>query len=171
MGTCHTFQYSKKLLADMVTEGVVFGLDPSLSYRIMLHDPNFYLLASNPLVFPRIWVEYKVVQNTIKKITKYKDYYDCQAPIENLQKKLQADTMEPGYFQWLYISSTRHELYPQNEDRQCEVGFAFLNKIINLNTSRNAFRKKILIVWDTLSHFSSAPSRLSPLLNHNKKIS
>ena len=107
MGTCHTFQYSKKLLADMVTEGVVFGLDPSLSYRIMLHDPNFYLLASNPLVFPRIWVEYKVVQNTIKKNTKYKDYYyyDCRAPNENLQKKIAG-----GYNGTWLFSMALHQL-------------------------------------------------------------
>lgn len=60
MGRCHTLQFSKPLLADMITDALGFGLNPEMSYRVILHDPNYYLLASNPMVFPRIWVEYTV---------------------------------------------------------------------------------------------------------------
>ena len=46
--------------ADMVTDGFGFSLNPNQTYTILVHDPNFFLMASNPMVFPRIWATYKV---------------------------------------------------------------------------------------------------------------
>ena len=60
LGRCHTLLFTKPLLADMITDALGFGLNPEMSYRVLLHDQNYYLLASNPMVFPRIWVEYPV---------------------------------------------------------------------------------------------------------------
>ena len=80
LGMCHTFIYTTKLKADMLSDGVVFQLDPDLSYKVIIHDPKYFLMASNPLVFPRIWREYK------------------------------AQDLEPNKFDWLYISLTEHRL-------------------------------------------------------------
>ena len=46
---------SDRVYADMVSDGFVFYLDPSLSYRVIFHDPKFYHIVSNTLTFPRIW--------------------------------------------------------------------------------------------------------------------
>ena len=59
LGMCHTFTYGTKLQADMVKDSLTFQLDPNLSYKVIIHDPKFFLMASNPLVFPRIWKEFK----------------------------------------------------------------------------------------------------------------
>ena len=80
LGMCHTFIYPKKLKADMLADGLVFQLDPELSYKVILHDPKYLLMASNPLVFPRIWREYK------------------------------SRDLKPNKFEWLYISLTEHRL-------------------------------------------------------------
>ena len=60
MGMCHTFQYPEPLQADMVKDGFGFTLDPELSYTVIVHDPKYYIMGSNPLVFPRMWLTYKV---------------------------------------------------------------------------------------------------------------
>merc|ERR1711915_192629 len=86
---CYTFSYKAKLKADMLTDGLVFQLDPKLSYRIIIHDPNYLLMASNPLVFPRIWQDYK------------------------------AQDLQPGKFEWLYISLTEHRLL-NRDDQPCD---------------------------------------------------
>ena len=44
----------------MISDGIAFQLDATKAYIIFFHDENYYLLASNPLVFPTIWKEYKV---------------------------------------------------------------------------------------------------------------
>ena len=80
LGMCHTFIYPTKLKADMLADGVIFQLDPDLSYKVIIHDPKYFLMASNPLVFPRIWREYK------------------------------AQDINPNKFEWLYISETEHRL-------------------------------------------------------------
>ena len=40
-GMCHTFTFPDKVYADMVTDGFLFYLDPSLSYRVIFHDPRW----------------------------------------------------------------------------------------------------------------------------------
>ena len=60
MGMCHTFQYDGLLEADMVKDGFGFSLDPNMSYTVIVHDPKYYVFDSNPLVFPRMWLTYKV---------------------------------------------------------------------------------------------------------------
>ena len=60
LGRCHTFQFPNKVEAHMITDGLIFGLDPNKAYVVLLHDPNYFLLASNPLIFPRIWLDYRV---------------------------------------------------------------------------------------------------------------
>ena len=64
----------------MLADAIFFHLDPQLSYRIFLHDPHYYVMASNPLVFPRIWKDYK------------------------------KEDLDPDKMQWLYISLTEHRL-------------------------------------------------------------
>ena len=78
-GTCHTFNYSDRIYADMVLDSFLFYLDPSLKYRVIFHDPKFYHIVSNTLTFPRIWLEYKAGQN-----------------------------MKPGHYEWFYITVTEH---------------------------------------------------------------
>ena len=67
MGKCHTYQYPNTLEADMVTDGLLFALNPNTSYRVFFHDPKYYLLVSNPMVYPRIWFEYKVILSSWNK--------------------------------------------------------------------------------------------------------
>ena len=76
---CHTFNFSDRVYADMVLDGFLFCLDPSLNYRVIFHDPRFYHIVSNTLTFPRIWLEYKSGQN-----------------------------MKPGHYEWFYITVTEH---------------------------------------------------------------
>ena len=78
-GMCHTFNYSDGVYADMVLDGFLFYLDPSLNYRVIFHDPKFYHIVSNTLTFPRIWLEYKAGQN-----------------------------MKLGHYEWFYITLTQH---------------------------------------------------------------
>ena len=60
MGMCHTFQYPDLLEADMVKDGFGFSIDSEKSFTVIVHDPKYYILGSNPLVFPRMWLTYKV---------------------------------------------------------------------------------------------------------------
>ena len=60
MGMCHTFQFPDLLGADMVQDGFGFSVDPEKSFTVIVHDPKYYILGSNPLVFPRMWLTYKV---------------------------------------------------------------------------------------------------------------
>ena len=39
-GMCHTFMYPHKLEADMINDGLLFFLDPTINYRIIFHDPK-----------------------------------------------------------------------------------------------------------------------------------
>lgn len=59
MGHCYSFTLSEDLQADMVHDSLVFGLDVGLSYRVFLHDPQYHHFVSNPLVFPRLWRDYR----------------------------------------------------------------------------------------------------------------
>ena len=59
MGRCYSFTLSENLQADMVEDALVFGLDVRLAYRVFLHDPHYHHFVSNPLVFPRLWRDYR----------------------------------------------------------------------------------------------------------------
>ena len=83
---------SDRVYADMVSDGFLFYLDPSLSYRVIFHDPRFYHIVSNTLTFPRIWLEYKSGRN-----------------------------MEPGHYEWFYITVTQHHLLNRSEWVTVEV--------------------------------------------------
>ena len=89
-GMCHTFLYPHKLEADMINDGLLFYLEPTINYRIIFHDPKFYHMVSNTFTFPRIWLEYKVGLN-----------------------------MKKDYFDWYYISVTEHHLLNRPE-QPCE---------------------------------------------------
>ena len=39
-----------------------FYLDPNISYKVIIHDPQFYHILPVSLVFPRIWLDYKAGQ-------------------------------------------------------------------------------------------------------------
>ena len=59
-GLCHTFTYENKENTDESTNS--FLLDPTLNYRIIIHDPKFYHILPKSL-FPRVWLKYKADQN------------------------------------------------------------------------------------------------------------
>ena len=62
LGMCHTFTFPNR--TDKDRNNSFFSLDLDLSYRIMIHDPKFYLSVINSGLFPRIWVQYKAGENT-----------------------------------------------------------------------------------------------------------
>ena len=62
-GQCHTYQHPILLGADQTKDGIDFALLPDVPYLIFIHDPNFYLFASNPMIFPSMWKESKVSTN------------------------------------------------------------------------------------------------------------
>ena len=64
-GVCHSLIYPHKISADHrdVVNSSTFYLDPSINYRIFIHDPKFYLLLSKNGIFPRIFLQYKSGQN------------------------------------------------------------------------------------------------------------
>ena len=62
-GQCHTYLHPKLLGADQTKDGLDFALKPNEPYLIFIHDPKFYLFASNPMIFPSIWKEFKVSIN------------------------------------------------------------------------------------------------------------
>lgn len=99
LGMCHTFLYETQLRADMMKDGIFFRLDPNLSYKVIIHDPRFFLMTSNPLVFPRIWKEYK--KNSLK----------------------------ANKFSWLYISLTEHRLLnrPEKQCQDTSDGYDFIS--------------------------------------------
>ena len=74
-GRCHTFQYPTEVGADFVTDGFIFGLNPNQQYDVLIHDPNFYLLVTNPLVFPRFWLRFVVLGIVISQRTLHNILY------------------------------------------------------------------------------------------------
>ena len=61
-GLCHTFRNPEKIAAGVYCGH--FFIDPNLTYKVILHDPQFYLVLPNSLAFPRIWLDYKAVFST-----------------------------------------------------------------------------------------------------------
>ena len=86
---CHTFRNPEKIKAD--TLGGHFFLEPNMSYKVLLHDPQFYLILINSLTFPRIMLEYKAGQSM----------------------------QRAGYFTYFFISLTEHHLLNRPE-QPCE---------------------------------------------------
>ena len=68
----------------------IFNLDPSLNYRVMIHDPKFYHILVKHGIFPRIWLDYKAGEN-----------------------------MRPGYYDQYQITVTEHHLLNRPE-QPCE---------------------------------------------------
>ena len=93
-GMCHTYIYPEKITADQRSDlnHAVFNLDPSLNYRIIIHDPKFYHILARNGIFPRIWLEYKAGEN-----------------------------MRPGYYEIYEITVTEHHLLNRPE-QPCEEG-------------------------------------------------
>ena len=58
MGQCNTFQ-NPVLVKTEGDDNTKFALNPNISYDIILHDPKFYALLGNPMLFPRIWKHFK----------------------------------------------------------------------------------------------------------------
>ena len=61
LGLCHTFIYPNKTVKDR--NHSIFYLNPGLSYRIMIHDPKFYISVRKRGIYPRILLQYKSGQN------------------------------------------------------------------------------------------------------------
>ena len=61
LGVCHTFVFPNRTYKDR--NHSMFYLNPGLSYRILIHDPKFYLSIIKSGLFPRIWIQYKAGQN------------------------------------------------------------------------------------------------------------
>ena len=73
-GQCHTFQYQNTLQANGITDGLAFAINPNLSYRygnwklskyihpyrVVFHDPKFFLPSENPMVIPRLKIQFQV---------------------------------------------------------------------------------------------------------------
>ena len=81
----------------------MFQLDPNLGYRIFLHDPLYFAMATNPLVFPRIWKDYK------------------------------AEDLAPNLMEWIYISVTEHRLLNQPDQpcEEDAPGYDFMKCVKN----------------------------------------
>ena len=60
VGQCHTFQNPNILQADAVMDGQLFAINPNLTYRVIFHDPKYFLITENPTVFPGIPAVFKV---------------------------------------------------------------------------------------------------------------
>ena len=54
------YHHPSTLKADQVKDGLMFALNSNVSYIVFIHDPKFYMFASNPFIFPSIWKEMKV---------------------------------------------------------------------------------------------------------------
>ena len=91
-GFCHTFRYPHKILADQYTtmNSSYFYLDPSINYRIVIHDPKFYHMLIKNGIFPRIMLQYKSGHN-----------------------------LESGHFDYYEITVTEHHLLNRPE-QPCE---------------------------------------------------
>ena len=87
-GLCHTFIYPDTLEAGQARFG--FYLEPGLSLKVMLHDPQFYHVLVNSLSVPRIWLQYQSGQDLLA-----------------------------GHFEWRNIIITEHHLLNRPE-QPCE---------------------------------------------------
>ena len=96
-GLCHTFIYpTSSLEAGQAKFG--FYLEPGLSLKVLLHDPQFYHVLTNSLSVPRLWLQYRSGHN-----------------------------MPAGHFEWRNILVTQHLLLNRPEQPcQEEEDYDFL---------------------------------------------
>ena len=61
-GKFYTFQYPYPLKIDPISNKLLFGVIPNSSITsIILHNPNFIFVNSNPMVYPRVSMDYEVI--------------------------------------------------------------------------------------------------------------
>ena len=56
-GRCYTLNYNVSLGIDVVTDGLVLGLNPKVDYLVYLHEPDFFAITNNKLAMPTIRME------------------------------------------------------------------------------------------------------------------
>ena len=59
-GRCQTFMYPKEVGANSMTDSFFFSLKTHLNYQVYFHDSSYYYLATNPSIFPRIFINFQV---------------------------------------------------------------------------------------------------------------
>ena len=99
-GMCHTFTYKNKENTDESTK--LFVLDPTLNYRIFIHDPKFYHLLIKSL-FPRILLEYKKGKNI--EAGTY-DFYEISVTEHNLLNRPEQPCEEEENYDFLQCVKT-----------------------------------------------------------------
>ena len=100
LGMCHTFTYKNKENTDESTN--LFVLDPTLNYRIFIHDPKFYHLVIKSL-FPRILLEYKKGKNI--EAGTY-DFYEISVTEHNLLNRPEQPCEEEEDYNFLECVKT-----------------------------------------------------------------
>ena len=100
LGMCHTFTYKNKENTDESTK--LFVLDPTLNYRIFIHDPKFYHLLTKGL-FPRILIQYKAGKNI--EAGTY-DFYEISVTQHHLLNRLEQPCEEEEDYDFLQCVKT-----------------------------------------------------------------
>ena len=100
LGMCHTFTYKNKENTDESTK--LFVLDPTLNYRIFIHDPKFYHLLTKGL-FPRILIQYKAGKNI--EAGTY-DFYEISVTQHHLLNRLEQPCEEEEDYDFLQCLKT-----------------------------------------------------------------
>ena len=100
LGMCHTFTYKNKENTDESTQ--LFILDPTLNYRIFIHDPKFYHLLIKSL-FPRILLQYKKGKNI--EAGTY-DFYEISVTEHNLLNRPEQPCEEEEDYDFLQCVKT-----------------------------------------------------------------
>ena len=67
-GKCHTLQNYGQLGVNLELDAAYFKLNPSLPYRLYLHDPSYFFLTANPLAIPQIERAVKVAKNRTSRV-------------------------------------------------------------------------------------------------------
>ena len=52
LGRCYTLQLDRKLGPDFRTDELFLHLNPALNYYIFVHDPDYFIINSNPVSLP-----------------------------------------------------------------------------------------------------------------------
>lgn len=68
MGRCHTLQIPELLSGNAVENNIIVSLNAQtdLLYVTLIHDPNYFLIASNPLTYSRIQLVHSKLLTTNK---------------------------------------------------------------------------------------------------------
>ena len=71
-GKYYTFHYPYPVKIDPMSNKILFAVNPNSSFTaILLHDPKFIFVNSNPGVYPRVYKEYQVIRKNLVKLVKY----------------------------------------------------------------------------------------------------